>query len=57
MTTILRFKCLQCKHYYRQLRCLAYTNKIPDEIIIGKDKHKVLRGDEEFNFVFEKAED
>ena len=54
MTTLLRFKCLECRHYYGQLKCLAYPDRIPEDIVFGKDKHLQVRDDQDNEIVYEK---
>ena len=49
-----------CKHFRGPIGpyddvsfiCVAYPRGIPEEIVIGKDKHEELRGDEDSPLAF-----
>lgn len=43
--------CLLCKHYRRALKCAAFPEEIPEDIISGLDDHKSERpGDHGIQF-------
>lgn len=47
-------KCAKlCKHYKGYLSCDAYPNRIPNEILLGKDKHTKPLPDQKNGIVFE----
>lgn len=57
----------KCKHYIGVYQpdgtelterhiCAAYPEEIPDEIVIGEDKHLSVRPDQKNSIVFEKEE-
>ncbi len=58
----------RCKHYIgvyqpdgtemtERVICKAYSDRIPDDIAYGNNKHLRVRDDQDNEIVFEKAED
>mgnify|MGYP006865011989 CR=1 FL=1 len=42
----IRFQCVDCVHLKKDLKCKAYPNGIPTEIIVGEHDHtKPFKGD------------
>jgi hypothetical protein len=48
--------CVECKHYLRGNRCLAFLDGIPEEIYSGKDDHSKPLKFQENKIVFEPIE-
>lgn len=48
--------CNSCKHWIKDLKCKAF-NVIPDEILIGENKHSKPLAKQGNDIVYEKRED
>jgi len=46
-------QCLKCINYARGCRCVAFSDKIPIEIISGKNKHLKPLKNQKNDIVFE----
>lgn len=46
--------CQNCIHYIGNLKCFAFDNKIPIEIITGKNNHKSKLANQKNDLIFEK---
>lgn len=49
--------CVECKHYLRGNRCLAFLDGIPYEIYSGKNDHRKPLKFQENKIVFEPIEE
>lgn len=48
--------CPNCKHYWGDLSCPAFPNRIPDSILVGGNNHRKVHPDQEGDFTFEERE-
>lgn len=48
--------CIECRHYVGDLRCFAFPEGIPKEILLGKQGHDEVLDGQELDFVFEPEE-
>lgn len=44
--------CQNCEHYWGDLACAAFTERIPDEILTGDNDHTHKHPDQVGDFVF-----
>lgn len=45
--------CNNCKHYFGDLKCVAFPNRIPNQILLGNNNHSKPLPEQENDFVFE----
>jgi hypothetical protein len=55
MTTLLKWKCLTCVHYFEHNKCTAFPDGIPFDIVEGEFKH-TKRHPEQKNDIFYESE-
>lgn len=48
--------CNSCRNYLGDLTCLAYPDRIPNEILLGKKDHNEPLENQENDFIFEPKE-
>lgn len=49
--------CLNCKNYIDSLKCSAFSDIIPDEVLNGENDHTKPLPDQENDIVFEPIND
>ena len=49
--------CFFCKNYLKDLKCKAFSEKIPEEILLGNNDHSVPLPNQDNDIVFEPIED
>jgi len=47
--------CVDCIHFDKDLKCKAFPNGIPDDILNGLDPHTDRREDQDNDIVYEKV--
>lgn len=47
--------CQTCKHWWGELECRAYPERIPDEYLQGLDTHFEVQEDQVGTFVYERS--
>lgn len=45
--------CNKCKNYFGDLQCMAFPERIPDEILLSENNHSEPLKDQENDIVFE----
>src|SRR5688572_2242196 len=45
--------CITCKHYLSDLSCMAFLQRIPDEIILGANDHTSVQEGQNGSFVYQ----
>ncbi|MCF8218715.1 MAG: hypothetical protein K9J21_07005 [Bacteroidales bacterium] len=53
MTSITDLKCLRCKHYVGDMKCVAFAGLIPFDIISGENPHTEPHPEQNGKIVFE----
>jgi len=48
--------CQNCKNYFGDLKCQAFSDRIPNEILLGENDHSKPLPDQKNDIVFEPIE-